>query len=152
MLRLFVLLYIAGLEIIKAADRRVEVLSVASKAYMVLDYQRLIVAVLSEVGDKGLPLGKIARHVYNSSCTFFERPSYEKVYSELAQYLSRQSRMSDGMVKRVGGRGVYALNADWVLLRQMVLDFDAATDAGQQEHTGDAVEDKSLMLPLFDFQ
>lgn len=117
---------------------------------MVSDYQRLLVDILSVSGDNGLSLGKIVRHVYNSSCTLFERPSYEKVYSELAQYLSRQSRMADGMVKRVGGRGVYALNENWALFRQMVLDFDVVADDSQQEQREDVTEDKSLMLPLFD--
>lgn len=116
-----------------------------------MDYQRQLVAVLTEAGEKGLPLNKIARHVYNSSCTFFESPSFDKVYADLAQFLSRQSRLADGMVRRTGVRGVYALNDNWALFRQMVIDFDgyASDDILQQQDS--AVEDKSLTLPLFDF-
>lgn len=108
-------------------------------------------AILTEAGEKGLSLNKIARHVYNSSCTLFESPSFDKVYAELAQFLSRQSRLSDGMVKRTGTRGVYALNDKWALFRQMVIDFDELEPGEIAEQQETAVDDKSLMLPLFDF-
>ncbi len=116
-----------------------------------MDYQRQLVAILKEAGEKGLPLNKIARHVYNSSCTLFESPSFDKVYADLAQFLSRQSHLADGMVKRTGTRGVYAINDRWALFRQVVIDFDEHTTDEISQQQDSFVEDKSLTLPLFDF-
>lgn len=116
-----------------------------------MDYQRQLVAILTEAGEKGLSLSKIARHVYNSSCTLFESPSFDKVYADLALFLSRQSRLADGMVKRTGTRGVYAINDRWALFRQVVIDFDEHTTDETSQQQDSFVEDKSLTLPLFDF-
>ena len=69
---------------------------------------------------------KIVKHVYNSNASLFETPDFEKMYNDFAQYLSKQSKLSDGIVKRNGVRGVYVLNEGWSGYRQTMLDFSVA--------------------------
>lgn len=88
-----------------------------------MNYKEELLHVLAEAGVEGLSLKKIATHIYNCNASLFETPDFEKIYNDLAQYLSKQSKMSDGFVKRIGVRGVYALNESWSGYLQTILDF-----------------------------
>ena len=89
---------------------------------------------------------KIVKHVYNSNASLFETPDFEKMYNDFAQYLSKQSKLSDGIVKRNGVRGVYVLN-EGSGYRQTMLDFSVAElFDDQQDAESSSYVDQSLSL------
>ena len=100
-----------------------------------------------EAGDEGLSLKKIAMHVYNSNNNLFENPDFNKIYSSLAQYLSKQSKMSDGMVKRISSKGVYAINKRWSGYLHTMIDFSFADSVNlTTDEPISTVRDQSLSL------
>lgn len=100
-----------------------------------------------EAGDEGLSLKKIAMHVYNSNNNLFEKPDFNKIYSSIAQYLSKQSKMSDGMVKRIGTKGVYAINKRWSGYLHMMIDFNIADTINLPiDDRVSTIKDQSLSL------
>ena len=112
-----------------------------------MDYKNELLHVLAEAGEDGLSLMKIVKHVYNSNASLFETPNFEKMYNDLAQYLSKQSKMSDGIVKRNGVRGVYVLNEGWSGYRQTMLDFSVADLFDEQQDVESSFYvDQSLSL------
>lgn len=103
--------------------------------------------MLAEAGENGLSLMKIVKHVYNANASLFETPDFEKMYNDFAQYLSKQSKLSDGIVKRNGVRGVYVLNEGWSGYRQTMLDFSVAElFDDQQDAESSSYVDQSLSL------
>lgn len=111
------------------------------------DYKQELLHVLAEAGSNGLSLKKIARHIYNSNANLFDNPDYETVYNDLAQFLSRQSKMGGGIVKKGGHRGVYSLNSQWTGYRQTMLDFNGlASKERMADEPAKPYCDKSLSL------
>lgn len=112
-----------------------------------MDYKHELLHVLAEAGEDGLSLMKIVKHVYNSNSNLFETPDFEKMYNDLAQYLSKQSKKSDGIVKRNGVRGVYVLNEGWSGYRQTMLDFSVTDFVDYQQNSeSSCYVDQSLSL------
>ena len=84
-----------------------------------------ILSVLREAGDKGLPLRRLALHVYNMENSFFQPLDRRKVYSDVAEYLRRTSSLSGSMIVRTDTRGWYRLNMDSPRVQQLLLDFSS---------------------------
>lgn len=109
-----------------------------------MNYDREILFVLNEAGEKGLSVKKIARHVFNSSNGFFDNVSFDEVHHYVASYLRRNSRQSGSVVERTEVRGVYRLCMSLGDSRQLLLDFKDDDDIKEVETI--CTEDKSLTL------
>lgn len=108
-----------------------------------MNYDREILQVLCEAGEKGLSVGKIARHVFNSRNGFFDNVTFDEVRREVASFLTRGCKSSDAVVERTGERGVYRMNLSSVNTGQLMFDFkDDETEVSSEK----AVEDQSLSL------
>ena len=113
-----------------------------------MGYDKQILNILTEVGERGISVQTIAKHVYNLNCTFFVQPDYEEIRSYVQQYLLRNSKSAQSLIESTGRRGYYRLNtigsADAL---QMLLQF-------REEHEGKKEEEKpqqDLSLDLFNF-
>jgi hypothetical protein len=102
--------------------------------------------ILTEVGERGISVQSIAKHVYNMNCTFFSQPDYEEIRSYVQQYLLRNSKSAQSLIESTGRRGYYRLNttgsADAL---QMLLQFRENHEEKEEEKT-----QQDLSLDLFD--
>lgn len=108
-----------------------------------MKYDHEILFILSEAGDKGLSIKKIARHVFNNHNNLFEGVSYDDVYHHVASYLKKNSKSSDSLIERTCIRGVYRLNKSNAS-RQLFFDFN--NEETEITYTEKTTEDKSLSL------
>ena len=109
------------------------------------NYDREILKVLTEVGQRGLSISKIALHVHNACNTLFSNVSYEEVHRYVAQYLLRNSKNPDSIIERTE-RGIYHLNIRSQETRQLMLQFVEEADE-VEKHPLQYVDES---LSLFD--
>lgn len=107
--------------------------------------------ILSRVGDRGISVRSLAKHVYNHSRTFFSAPDYKQVHSYVQQYLLRNSKSPQDIIARTGRRGYYCLNTlRSAEARQLVMGFKAKAgndvDSNGPEAEGKPAQDYSLDL------
>ena len=81
-----------------------------------MNYDSEILFVLTEAGEKGLSVKKIARHVFNNCNGLFDVVPFEDVYHYVACYLKRNSKSNDSIIERTSIRGVYRLNQSNTLI------------------------------------
>lgn len=89
-------------------------------------YEQEIFRVLSEAGEDGLAMQKIALHVFNACNSLFNPVSYEEVYAFVSRFLIAKSHSQASLIKRTALRGVYHLNFDLKETQQLVLKFKDA--------------------------
>jgi hypothetical protein len=87
-----------------------------------MNYEKQILEVLTEVGQDGLSVQKISRHVFNVCNSFFNPISHDDVYRYVSQYLIRNSKGRNSMLETVR-RGVYRLNMNSLESQQLMLEF-----------------------------
>jgi hypothetical protein len=114
-----------------------------------MTYDKQILDILTDVGEHGIGVQQLAKHVYNLNCTFFVQPDLQEVHSYVQQYLLRNSKSAQSLIESTGRRGYYRLNtqnnAD---ARQLMLAFREH----EQADTAEKEEKPScdLSLNLFD--
>ncbi|UKK51885.1 hypothetical protein L6472_04685 [Prevotella sp. E13-17] len=115
-----------------------------------MSYDQQILHILSEVGERGISVSLLAKHVYNMSSTLFSQPDLQEVHQYVQQYLLRNSKSPQSLIESTGRRGYYRLNtqnnAD---ARQLMLDFAEETPAIEEQE--DEKPSQDLSLSLFDF-
>lgn len=111
-----------------------------------MNYDKQILSILTEAGERGIGVQTIAKHVYNMNCTFFTQPDYEEIRSYVQQFLLRNSKSLHSLIENTGRRGYYRLNttgsADAL---QMMLEFREQKEEKEEEKPR-----KDLSLNLFD--
>ena len=110
-----------------------------------IKYEQEVFRVLTEAGEEGLAVQKIALHVYNACNSLFNPVSYEEVYAFVSRFLIAKSRMPHSLIERTAHRGVYHLNFNLKETQQLVLQFKQETDADVEEPKAPPV-DMSLSL------
>lgn len=115
-----------------------------------MTYEKQILQILIDVGEQGIGVQQLAKHVYNMNCTLFSQPDLQEIHTFVQQYLLRNSKSAQSLVENTGRRGYYKLNtqnnAD---ARQMVLGFReqrGTTDNEKHEEKPPC----DLSLSLFD--
>ncbi len=115
---------------------------------MIMTYDKQILDILMEVGEHGIAVQVLAKHIYNLNCTLFLQPDLEDIHGYVQQYLLRNSKSEASLIENTGRRGYYRLNtqrnAD---ARQLMLAFR------EQQKQVPAAEEKpqvDLSLSLFD--
>ena len=108
-------------------------------------YDQQILQILTVVGDRGINVQNISRHVYNMNTTFFSQPDYEDIHNYVQQFLLRNSKSAHSLVERTDRRGYYRLNTQGSTdARQLMLQFRAEEKEMDPEPLPD------LSLDLFD--
>ena len=111
-----------------------------------MTYDRQILQILTEVGEKGINVQLLAKHLYNMNSTLFSSPDIEEIRSYVQQYLLKNSKSAQSLIESTGRRGYYRLNtqnnAD---ARQLLLEFrEPVTEEKEERPSVD------LSLSLFD--
>ena len=63
---------------------------------MIFDQQ--ILHILSEVGERGISVSALTKHVYNMNCTLFSQPDLQEVHQFVQQYLLKNSKSSQSLI------------------------------------------------------
>ena len=114
-----------------------------------MTYDKQILQILTAVGERGIGVQQLAKHVYNLNNTLFTQPDMQEIHGYVQQFLLRNSKSPQSLIERTERRGYYRLNmqnnAD---ARQLMLEF--------REHEAEAEEQKEekpqqdFSLSLFD--
>ena len=111
-----------------------------------MSYDQQILSILTEVGERGISVQTIAKHVYNMNCTFFFQPDYEEIRSFVQQYLLRNSKSPQSLIESTGQRGYYRLNTTGSAdAQQLLLQFREEHEEKEEEKP-----QQDLSLNLFD--
>ena len=114
-----------------------------------MTYEQQVLEILSEVGERGISVGKLAKHVYNLNCTLFYQPDLQEIHKQVQHYLLRNSGSSQALIERMSRRGYYRLNMSGsAVARHLMLDFCKNDD--DEEQTDDDRPKPDLSLNLFD--
>ena len=114
-----------------------------------MTYDRQILQILTEVGERGISVQLLAKHLYNQNSTFFSSPDLDDIRSYVQQYLLKNSRSSQSLVESTGRRGYYRLNtSNNADARQLLLDFRGPSQSEDEKEEKPAAD---LSLNLFDF-
>ena len=115
-------------------------------------YDKQILRILSDVGEQGIGVQQLAKHIYNLNCTFFFTPNLQEVKQYVQQYLLRNSKSSQSLVESTGRRGYYRLNTkNSPDARQLVLDFQQKNEKPEAQAEERPQQDLSLNLFGDDF-
>ena len=115
-----------------------------------MTYDRQILQILTDVGEQGIGVQQLAKHVYNLNCTLFSQPDLQEIHTYVQQYLLRNSKSPQSLIESTGRRGYYRLNtknnAD---ARQLMLEFreHLASDEDSKEQE---IPQQDMSLSLFD--
>lgn len=111
-----------------------------------MTYDKQILQILTEVGEKGISVQLMAKHVYNLNSSLFFTPDYEEIRTYVQQFLLKNSKSSLSLVEATGKRGFYRLNtqnnAD---ARQLMIEFRESRQPEDKEEKPDI----DLSLDLF---
>ena len=118
-------------------------------SFRTLTYDKQIQQILTNVGERGISVQSLAKHVYNQNCTFFTQPDYEEIRSYVKNYLLRNSKSQQSLIERTDRRGYYRLNtrnnAD---AQQLMIKFREEREP--EEEVKEASTSQDLSLSLFD--
>ena len=110
-------------------------------------YDKQILQILTEVGEKGISVQLLAKHVYNLNSSLFFTPDLNEIRTYVQQYLLKNSKSGQSLIEATGKRGYYRLNTqNNPDARQLVLKF-------REEHQQEEKEEKpsvDFSLDLFD--
>ncbi len=111
-----------------------------------MTYDKQILKILLDIGDRGISVQSLSKHVYNLNSTFFFTPDLEEIHAYVKQYLLKNSKSQNPLVESMERRGYYRLNtrsnAD---AQQLMLQFreDSKTEEKEEKPAVD------LSLDLF---
>lgn len=111
-----------------------------------MTYDRQILRILTEVGERGISVQLLAKHLYNMNSTFFSSPDLNEIRGYVQQYLLKNSKSPQSLVEATGRRGYYRLNTrNNANARQLMLEFrEPMTEENKEKPSVD------LSLSLFD--
>jgi len=111
-----------------------------------MTYDRQILQILTEVGERGISVQLLAKHLYNLNCTLFSSPDLDEIRSYVQQYLLKNSKSAQSLIDSTGRRGYYRLNTENnANARQLMLAFrEPMTEEKEEKPVID------LSLNLFD--
>lgn len=112
-----------------------------------MTYDRQILEILTAVGERGISVQALAKHVYNHNCSFFSVTNYDEIRSYVQQYLLKNSKSQQSLIESTGRRGYYRLNtqnnAD---ARQLLIEFREERQQEPEKEEPSAPRDLSLNL------
>ena len=112
-----------------------------------MTYDKQILHILTEVGEQGIGVQQLAKHVYNLNCTLFSQPDLQEVHTYVQQYLLRNSKSAQSLIERTDRRGYYRLNTqNNDDARQLLFEFREHKEEPEEEKEEQPMKDFSLSL------
>ena len=103
-----------------------------------MTYDRQILEILTDVGERGISVQLLSKHVFNKNASLF--------FMYVQQYLLKNSKSPSSLIESMDRRGYYRLNTQNNSdARQLMIEF-------REEHTIEEKEEKpskDLSLDLF---
>lgn len=96
-----------------------------------MKYEKDIIELLQEIGDAGLPLQSIVKHVYNAHNSFFEPVKEQNVYQSVRSYLIRNSSSPYSLFIK-GEDKKYRINPNSSFATSQLLKFNNDDSSTQQ--------------------
>lgn len=111
-------------------------------------YDKQILHILSEVGDSGISVQNLARHVYNMNCSLFALVDKDEIHKYVQQFLLKNSKSVQSIIESTGRRGYYRLNtSNSTDAYQLMLSF---REEKQEDVKELKTEKDDFSLSLFD--
>lgn len=111
-----------------------------------MTYDRQILEILTDVGDRGISVQLLSKHVFNKNVSLFYVPNLDEIRSYVQQYLLKNSKSPSSLIESMERRGYYRLNTqNSPDARQLMIKF-------REEHSVEEKEEKpskDLSLDLF---
>jgi len=111
-----------------------------------MTYDRQILEILTDVGERGISVQLLSKHVFNINASLFFMPNMEEIRTYVQQYLLKNSKSPSSLIESMDRRGYYRLNTqNNPDARQLMIKF-------REEHTNEEKEEKpskDLSLDLF---
>ena len=116
-------------------------------------YERHILRVLADVGERGISIRLLSKHVYNLSCTLFFQPDLEEIHRFTRHYLVKNSRKPGMIIEHTDHHGCYRLNTRGsAAARQLAIAFkEEAKQSTTNDDPAPAEVHPDLSLSLFDY-
>lgn len=112
-----------------------------------MSYDQQILQIFTEVGERGISVKLLSKHLYNMNVSLFSTPDLESLMSYVRKYVIRNSKTDHSLLVKANKWGYYRLNtkknAD---ARQIMLEFKSPKE--QVEEVGNE-EQPDLSLDLF---
>jgi len=114
------------------------------------NYERQILHILMQVGERGISVAALSKHVYNMNCTLFFQPDVQEVKQYVRQYLLRNAKSKQALVESTGRRGWYRLNTQHSAdVQQLILHFRETVLTADEEKMEEDTTQKDYSLDLF---
>ena len=111
-----------------------------------MTYDRQILQILTEVGEKGINIQLLVKHIYNMNSTLFSSPNLEDIRSYVQQFLLKNSKSPSSLIESMDRRGYYRLNTqNNPDARQLMIEFREEQIIDEKEEK----PSKDLSLDLF---
>lgn len=112
-----------------------------------MTYDKQILQILTEVGEKGISVQQMAKHLYNLNSSLFFTFDFDEIRTYVQQYLLKNSKLPQSLIESTGQRGYYRLNTQHNAdARQLMIEFRESRQTEEKEEKP-AVD---LSLNLFD--
>lgn len=99
-----------------------------------MTYDKQILQILTEVGERGISVQLMAKHIYNLNSSFFFTPDYEEIRTYVQQYLLKNSKSDLSLIESTGQRGYYRLNTQHNAdARQLMIEFRESRQTEEKE-------------------
>ena len=72
-------------------------------------YEKHILGIFLEVGDRGISVALLAKHVYNMNSTLFYQPDFQDVLKKVRNYVVGKSHVAKPLLERTDRWGFYRL-------------------------------------------
>ena len=116
-----------------------------------MTYDNYILQILADVGERGIGVRLLAKHVYNMSCTLFSQPDLQEIHSYVQSYLLKNSKLPQSLIERTERRGWYRLNTrNNAYARQLRQTFQRPRNVDDDGAEEPQRPSKDLSLSLFD--
>ena len=113
-------------------------------------YDSQIVGILAKMGDKGMSVQMLAKHLYNMNCSLFEDRDIDAMRRYVQQFVLRNSRSPLSLLERMERRGFYRLNPRRAFVpRQLVFEFNDGQAADEEPVEEDVGQQQALPYGLF---
>ena len=114
----------------------------------VSSYEQHILTILLAVGERGISVGSLTKHVYNQQRTFFYQPDWQEVRKEVGNYLLRNSKSPSSLIEHMDRRGYYRLNTRMLAVARSMVQSPFAVE-NEEVKAEDNTPRQDLSLSLF---
>ena len=112
------------------------------------EYEEDLLRILSKVGERGISVRALAKHIYNKRTSLFSQPDPEAIHSFVQHYLLYHANKPKGNVVRVR-HGYYRLNTRIPYVKQLLIDF-SNEEKQKEEEPPAPPRQPDFSLSLFD--